>query len=157
MLYYFHMIRTEISTHILLHYTWFSNQFSTYTLFYFLIYLYPFLFSDFQRWRVMTQTNTKSKSEKFPPPHQDGAVGYPQETSHKGPLSFGPTDASFGSAVFNSRSSESVKSMGTAAGGPSSRRKTNREDPRMAPSRRFIRGFKPSSVGMSTNLFFKSK
>ncbi|PON95699.1 Serine/threonine protein kinase [Trema orientale] len=110
--------------------------------------------ANLDRWRVVTQTNTKSKSEKFPPPHQDGAVGYPQETSHKGPLSFGTADASFGSAVFNSRSSGSVKSMGAAA---PSRRKTNREDPRMAPSRKFIRGFKPSSVGISTNLFLKSK
>ncbi|PON77211.1 GPCR kinase [Parasponia andersonii] len=110
--------------------------------------------ANLDRWRVVTQTNTKSKSEKFPPPHQDGAVGYPQETSHKGPLSFGTADGSFGSAAFNSRSSGSVKSMGAAA---PSRRKTNREDPRMAPSRKFIRGFKPSSVGISTNLFLKSK
>ncbi|XP_024019777.1 probable serine/threonine-protein kinase At1g54610 [Morus notabilis] len=112
--------------------------------------------ANLDRWRVVTQTNTKSKSEKFPPPHQDGAVGHPQETSNKFPLSFGPADASFGSAVFNSRSSVSVKSMG-AAGGASSRKKTSREDPRMAPSHKFIRGFKPSSVGISTNLFFKSK
>lgn len=118
--------------------------------------LNPPMLYDFQRWRVVTQTNTKSKSEKFPPPHQDGAVGHPQETSNKVPLSFGPADASFGSAVFNSRSSVSIKSMG-AAGGASSRKKTSREDPRMAPSHKFIRGFKPSSVGISTNLFFKSK
>ncbi|XP_062115850.1 probable serine/threonine-protein kinase At1g54610 [Humulus lupulus] len=112
--------------------------------------------ANLDRWRVATQTNAKSKSEKFPPPHQDGAVGYPQETSHKGPLSFGASDSSFGSAVFNSRSSQSVKSMGAASGGPS-RRKTNREDPRLASSHKFIRGFKPSSVGISTNIFFRSK
>ncbi|KAF4362626.1 hypothetical protein G4B88_026188 [Cannabis sativa] len=112
--------------------------------------------ANLDRWRVATQTNTKSKSEKFPPPHQDGAVGYPQQTSHKGPSSFGASDSSFGSAVFNSRSSDSIKSTGAVSGGPS-RRKTNREDPRVAPSRNFIRGFKPSSVGISTNLLFRSK
>ncbi|KAF3436791.1 hypothetical protein FNV43_RR19544 [Rhamnella rubrinervis] len=113
--------------------------------------------ANLDRWRVVTQTNAKSKSEKFPPPHQDGAVGYPQHVSHKGPLSFGAPDASFGSSGFNSRSSGSVKSMGAAAGGSSRRRKTNREDPLMAPSRKFIRAFKPSSVGLSMNLLFKSK
>lgn len=112
--------------------------------------------ANLDRWRAVSQTNTKSKSEKFPPPHQDGAVGHPQETTNKVPLSFGTVDASFGSSMFDSRSSGSVKSMG-APGGPSSRKKTSREDPRLAPSRKFIRGFKPSSVGISTNLFFKSK
>ncbi|KAE8736021.1 inactive beta-amylase 9 [Hibiscus syriacus] len=29
------------------------------------------------RRRMITQTNAKSKSEKFPPPHQDGTLGYP--------------------------------------------------------------------------------
>ncbi|KAL5543824.1 hypothetical protein UlMin_007608 [Ulmus minor] len=114
--------------------------------------------ANLDRWRAVTQTNAKSKSEKFPPPHQDGAVGFPQDHSNKAPLSFGANDISFGSAVFNSRSSTgSVKSMGAAGGGPSTRRKTNRDDPRMAPTRKFIKAFKPSAIGVSTNLFFKSK
>ncbi|KAM1025506.1 hypothetical protein PS2_038363 [Malus domestica] len=108
------------------------------------------------RWRVKTQANAKSKSEKFPPPHQDGAVGYPQDASHKGPLSFLTTDASFGSTIFNTKSSSSVKSMG-AVGGPSRRKKTNREDPLAAPPRKFIQAFNPSSIGLSMNLLFKSK
>lgn len=29
-----------------------------------------------QRRRIITHANAKSKSEKFPPPHQDGAVGF---------------------------------------------------------------------------------
>ncbi|KAM2977985.1 hypothetical protein FF2_014866 [Malus domestica] len=111
---------------------------------------------NLDRWRVMTQANAKSKSEKFPPPHQDGAVGYPQEASHKGPLAFLTTDASFGSMILNTKSSSSVKSMG-AGGGPSRRKKTNREDPLMAPPRKFIQAFKPSSIGLSMNLLFKSK
>ncbi|XP_054792476.1 probable serine/threonine-protein kinase At1g54610 isoform X2 [Prosopis cineraria] len=61
--------------------------------------------SNLDRWRVVTHANAKSKSEKFPPPHQDGAVGYPLGASHKGPVSFGATetDASFSSAIFNSK------------------------------------------------------
>lgn len=101
----------------------------------------------------MTQTNAKSKSEKFPPPHQDAAVGYLQDTSHKVPASFGAPDTSFGSSIFNSRSPGSVKSKG-AAGGSSRTRKTNK-DLQRAPSRNFIRALKPSSIGLSMNLFFK--
>lgn len=110
---------------------------------------------NLDRWRAMTQTNVKSKSEKFPPPHQDGAVGYPQDASHKGPVSFVASDASFGSVVFNTKSSGSVKSMG-AVGGSSRRKKTNREDPTRAPSLKFIQAFKPSSIGLSMNLLFNS-
>lgn len=36
----------------------------------------------FQRRRQFTHTNAKSRSEKFPPPHQDGALGYPIDSSH---------------------------------------------------------------------------
>ncbi|KAJ7945654.1 Kinase family protein [Quillaja saponaria] len=64
--------------------------------------------ANLDRWRVVTHAKAKSKSEKFPPPHQDGAVGYP--ASHKGPVSFGAPDVSFGSATINSKSSVSVKS-----------------------------------------------
>lgn len=104
----------------------------------------------------MTQANAKSKSEKFPPPHQDGAVGYPLDTSHKGPVSFGAHDASFGSSIFNSKSSGPVKSTGVT-GGPSRRKRTNKEDPHIASSRKFIRGFKPSSIGLSVDLLFRAK
>lgn len=104
----------------------------------------------------MTQANAKSKSEKFPPPHQDGAVGYPLDTSHKGPVSFGAHDTSFGSSIFNSKSSGPVKSTGVT-GGPSRRKRTNKEDPHIASSRKFIRGFKPSSIGLSVDLLFRAK
>lgn len=103
----------------------------------------------------MTQANAKSKSEKFPPPHQDGAVGHPLDTSRKGPVSFGAPDVSFGSSIFNSKSSGSVKSIG-AGGGPS-RRKTNKDDNHRASSQKFIRAFKPSSIGLSMDLIFKAK
>ncbi|KAM7272879.1 hypothetical protein ACFE04_027543 [Oxalis oulophora] len=107
--------------------------------------------ANLDRWRFAAQTNAKkSKSEKFPPPHQDGAVGHP--TSQKGPISF---DNSFTSSIFNSRPSGMTKSM-VADGGPSRRRKNNKEDPQMAPSRNLIRTIKPS-LGLSLDMIFKNK
>ncbi|KAA8542075.1 hypothetical protein F0562_023227 [Nyssa sinensis] len=111
--------------------------------------------ANLDRWRVLTQANGKCKSEKFPPPHQDGAVGFPINASHNGPVSFGASDASVSSSIFDSKSSESAKST-TVTGGPS-RSKTKREDPQMAPSRRFFRSFIPTSVGLSMDLRFKGK
>ncbi|KAF2312818.1 hypothetical protein GH714_040530 [Hevea brasiliensis] len=88
--------------------------------------------SNLDRLRVMTQANAKSKSEKFPPPHQDAAVGHRIDASHKAPVSFGAPDSSFNSSIFTSKSSASIKSAG-ASGGPSRRKKTNKEDPRWLP------------------------
>uniref|UniRef100_A0A2P2JT07 Protein kinase domain-containing protein n=1 Tax=Rhizophora mucronata TaxID=61149 RepID=A0A2P2JT07_RHIMU len=111
---------------------------------------------NLDRWRVMTQANAKSKSEKFPPPHQDAAVGHHMDASHKGPVSFGPPDAYFSSSAFNTKSPASTKSAG-ATGGPSRRRKSKKEDHQMAPPRKFIHPFNPSTVGLSMNLLFKGK
>ncbi|KAK8530794.1 hypothetical protein V6N12_013295 [Hibiscus sabdariffa] len=111
--------------------------------------------ANLDKWRVMSQTNAKSKSEKFPPPHQDGAVGHPLDASHKGPLSFAATVTSFSSSIFNSKLSESTKNSGPD-GGRSRRSKTNK-DPLRAPSRKFIRGFKPSSIGLSMDFLFRGK
>ncbi|KAJ1297137.1 hypothetical protein BS78_01G355100 [Paspalum vaginatum] len=50
--------------------------------------------------RFITHASAKSKSEKFPPPHQDGAVGVPLDSSnHMDPL-YEPTDPSSFSTVF---------------------------------------------------------
>ncbi|KAG0488118.1 hypothetical protein HPP92_006929 [Vanilla planifolia] len=50
---------------------------------------------DMQRRRLITHANAKSKSEKFPPPHQDGALGFPLDSSlHMDPAINQP-DASF--------------------------------------------------------------
>ncbi|KAJ7978055.1 Protein kinase superfamily protein [Quillaja saponaria] len=38
--------------------------------------------SNIDRRRLITHANAKSKSEKFPPPHQDGQVGFPLGSSH---------------------------------------------------------------------------
>ncbi|KAA8540643.1 hypothetical protein F0562_024438 [Nyssa sinensis] len=113
--------------------------------------------SNLDRWRVVTQANAKSKSEKFPPPHQDGAVGFPLGRSHNGPISFGATDTSFSSSIFNPKISKSVKITAATGGVASRRRKTKREEPRMAPSRGFIRAFIPSSIGLPMDLRLKGK
>ncbi|XP_020108930.1 probable serine/threonine-protein kinase At1g54610 [Ananas comosus] len=49
--------------------------------------------------RLITHANAKSKSEKFPPPHQDGALGFPLGSSHHIDPTFDPPEASF-STVF---------------------------------------------------------
>ncbi|MED6213911.1 hypothetical protein PIB30_098032 [Stylosanthes scabra] len=109
--------------------------------------------TNLDRWRVVNHTNAKSKSEKFPPPHQDGAVGYPQDaSSQKGPVSFGATDTttSFGSETFDSKQSHHD---GIHRG-----RKTRKEDSNSsASSWKFMRPFKPSTVGLSMDLLFRSK
>lgn len=112
--------------------------------------------TNLDRWRVVTQANAKSKSEKFPPPHQDGAVGHPQNASRKAPVSFGVPDSFVSSSTFDTKSSGSAKSTGTV-GGPSRRRKTNQEDPTRAPPRKFIHGLKPSAIGLSMDMIFKGK
>ncbi|XP_024976983.1 probable serine/threonine-protein kinase At1g54610 isoform X1 [Cynara cardunculus var. scolymus] len=112
--------------------------------------------SNVDRRRVVTEANAKSKSEKFPPPHQDAAVGYP--SNNGGPVSFFTTDDnSFGSSIFDSNSSRSVKEHGTI-GGSSRRRKTKKEPPsRAGPSRKFIHTFLPTSISLSMDLGFRGK
>ncbi|XP_042499434.1 probable serine/threonine-protein kinase At1g54610 isoform X2 [Macadamia integrifolia] len=56
---------------------------------------------NLDRRRFIVQPNAKSKSEKFPPPHQDGAVGYPLDKSHDATVSFFAHDTSFASSVFD--------------------------------------------------------
>uniref|UniRef100_A0A1D1XSI3 [RNA-polymerase]-subunit kinase n=1 Tax=Anthurium amnicola TaxID=1678845 RepID=A0A1D1XSI3_9ARAE len=51
--------------------------------------------ANVDRRRLITHANAKSKSEKFPPPHQDGAVGFPLGSSHYMDPAFDPPDTSF--------------------------------------------------------------
>ena len=53
-----------------------------------------------QRRRLITHANAKSKSEKFPPPHQDGALGFPLGASHHIDPAFVPPDVPFSSTSF---------------------------------------------------------
>ncbi|KAF8394513.1 hypothetical protein HHK36_020723 [Tetracentron sinense] len=52
--------------------------------------------SNLDRRRLITHANAKSKSEKFPPPHQDGALGFPVGSSHH----IDPPDIPFSSTTF---------------------------------------------------------
>ncbi|XP_058786385.1 probable serine/threonine-protein kinase At1g54610 [Vicia villosa] len=111
--------------------------------------------TNLDRWRVVTHANGKSKSEKFPPPHQDGAVGYPQDSSSKGPVSFGAPDTSFSSGIFNMKPSGSSRNHeGT---GLHKGTKTKKEESQMGSSWKFMRPFKPSTIGLSMDLLFRSK
>ncbi|XP_077212170.1 putative serine/threonine-protein kinase At1g54610 [Tasmannia lanceolata] len=103
--------------------------------------------TNLDRRRLITHGNPKSKSEKFPPPHQDGAVGFQLDTSHNGPSSFIATDNSFASSVFDLPKARGISVSGpkgnhSATGGPS-RRKTGKEEPQMASTRTFMRTFRP--------------
>ncbi|KAK4488959.1 hypothetical protein RD792_004750 [Penstemon davidsonii] len=101
--------------------------------------------TNLDRLRINSDAKAMSKSEKFPPPHQDGAVGHhPQD----GPVSFGAAaDTSFSSSTFDKKSSIIV----------SSRRKNNKEEPQGALSRRFINAFYPSSIGWSMDFRFNRR
>ncbi|KAF8109214.1 hypothetical protein N665_0100s0003 [Sinapis alba] len=103
--------------------------------------------SNLDRWRVVAQTYGTSKSEKFPPPHQDGALGHPVEEDQSNKSSvFG---ASFGS-------SRTLKS----GEGTSMRNFSNKERPRgsSSSSRKNTWGLKPPpALGLSMDLLFKSR
>ncbi|KAK6117328.1 hypothetical protein DH2020_048919 [Rehmannia glutinosa] len=51
--------------------------------------------------RLITHANAKSKSEKFPPPHQDGGLGYPLGSSHHIDPTLDPPDVPFSSMNFS--------------------------------------------------------
>ncbi|XP_075516540.1 putative serine/threonine-protein kinase At1g54610 [Primulina tabacum] len=57
--------------------------------------------ANIDRRRLITHANAKSKSEKFPPPHQDGGLGYPLGSSHHIDPSFDPPDVPFSSMNFS--------------------------------------------------------
>ncbi|KAF8017017.1 hypothetical protein BT93_H2273 [Corymbia citriodora subsp. variegata] len=57
--------------------------------------------ANLDRRRLISHANAKSKSEKFPPPHQDGTLGYPLGTSHHIDPVFEPTDVPFSSTNFS--------------------------------------------------------
>ncbi|KAE9599010.1 hypothetical protein Lal_00043945 [Lupinus albus] len=52
---------------------------------------------NIDRRRMITHANAKSKSEKFPPPHQDGALGYSLGSSHHMDPGFDAPDVPFSS------------------------------------------------------------
>ncbi|CAN6551431.1 unnamed protein product [Malus baccata var. baccata] len=64
--------------------------------------------ANLDRRRLITHANAKSKSEKFPPPHQDGTLGYPLGSSNHIDPAFDPPDVPFSSTNF-SYSKESIQ------------------------------------------------
>ncbi|MBA0827198.1 hypothetical protein Goarm_011993 [Gossypium armourianum] len=56
--------------------------------------------SNLERRRLISHANAKSKSEKFPPPHQDAAVGIPLGASHHIDPALVPPDIPFSSTSF---------------------------------------------------------
>lgn len=71
----------------------------------------------------MTRINMTSKSEKFPPPHRDGAVGVPSN----GPMSFAAPDTSFTSSVFEAKEYSDRGSIANEGTGKTS---ASKEEPR---------------------------
>lgn len=59
------------------------------------------IWCSLQRRRLITHANAKSKSEKFPPPHQDGALGYPLGSSHHIDPIYDPPDVPFSTMNFS--------------------------------------------------------
>ncbi|RAL52429.1 hypothetical protein DM860_007286 [Cuscuta australis] len=85
--------------------------------------------ANIDRRRLITHANAKSKSEKFPPPHQDGGLGVPLGASHHIDPSLVPPDVPFSSTSFT-YSKEPVQNWsgplvepGSAGAGGGGRRK----------------------------------
>lgn len=89
-----------------------------------------------------------SKSEKFPPPHEDGAFGACLDISNNRAVSFDPTERSFDSSFIDPKLSKSKSVMEQS----SMRKKPNNAPPYMAPSRKLLYAFKPSSIGLSLGM-----
>lgn len=64
-----------------------------------LIIFFLYFFLKKQRWRLITHANGKSKSEKFPPPHEDGALGFPSGSLYHMDPHFDPPDVPFSSTL----------------------------------------------------------
>ncbi|KAK3005841.1 hypothetical protein RJ639_015774, partial [Escallonia herrerae] len=90
--------------------------------------------SNLDRRRLVNHANAKSKSEKFPPPHQDGGLGIPLGASHHFDPSVVPPDVPFSSTSF-SYSKEPIQNwsgplVDPAANGAGRRRKHSLSDAR---------------------------
>ncbi|KAL5983901.1 hypothetical protein ACLOJK_017999 [Asimina triloba] len=61
--------------------------------------------TNIDRRRLITHANAKSKSEKFPPPHEDGALGFQLGSEHHIDPQFDPPDIPFSSTFIYPKSS----------------------------------------------------
>jgi cyclin-dependent kinase 12/13 len=57
--------------------------------------------SNLDRRHLITHANAKSKSEKYPSPHQDGALGYPMGSAHPIDPAYDMPDVPFSSMNFS--------------------------------------------------------
>ncbi|KAL0348763.1 UNVERIFIED_CONTAM: putative serine/threonine-protein kinase [Sesamum angustifolium] len=57
--------------------------------------------ANIDRRRLINHANAKSKSEKFPPPHEDGGLGYTLASPHHIDAAFDPPDVPFSSMNFS--------------------------------------------------------
>ncbi|XP_073317845.1 probable serine/threonine-protein kinase At1g54610 [Primulina huaijiensis] len=111
--------------------------------------------TNLNRLRVMSDIKGKSKSEKFPPPHQDGAVGHHLNSSQIGPESFTGADLSFSSSIIETKPSRSFRDLASKSAAFAKKKK--KEEPHRAPPRRFINAFYPSSISWSMDYMFRSR
>ncbi|KAG6435480.1 hypothetical protein SASPL_100354 [Salvia splendens] len=83
--------------------------------------------ANLDRRRLINHANAKSKSEKFPPPHQDGGLSYTLGSSHLIDPAFDPPDVPFSSMNF-SYAKEPIQTwsgpLADPAGAGASRRKS---------------------------------
>ncbi|OIT27005.1 PREDICTED: probable serine/threonine-protein kinase At1g54610 [Nicotiana attenuata] len=87
---------------------------------------------NIDRRRLVTQANAKSKSEKFPPPHQDGTLGYTLGSSHHIDPAYEPSEVPFTSMNF-SYSKEPIQTWSgplvePATGAPRRKTKPSKKD-----------------------------
>ncbi|KAH7686716.1 [RNA-polymerase]-subunit kinase protein [Dioscorea alata] len=92
---------------------------------------------NLDRRRIMAHGNVTSKSEKFPPPHRDAAVGVPGDPIHNSTVSFIASSASFASSVFE----------GSEVAG---KKKTARAEAQ--PQTALLKALRPSSIGLLMEL-----
>ncbi|KAF5739514.1 Serine/threonine-protein kinase isoform 2 [Tripterygium wilfordii] len=81
--------------------------------------------SNIDRRRLINHANAKSKSEKFPPPHQDGALGYPLGMSNHIDPGLVPAGVPFSSSFYYSK--EPIQTWSGPLGDPSSNRVSRRK------------------------------
>ncbi|MED6167218.1 hypothetical protein PIB30_000469 [Stylosanthes scabra] len=82
---------------------------------------------NIDRRRLITHANAKSKSEKFPPPHEDGQLGYPLGSSNHIDPDIVPTDVSFVSTTYN-YSKEPFQAWSGPIGVPKQKKHNNAGD-----------------------------
>lgn len=91
--------------------------------------------ANIDRRRLISHANAKSKSEKFPPPHQDGGIGFPLGLSHHIDPAFDPPEVPFTSMNF-SYPKDSIQSWSgplvnpAAFGAPRRKSKPSKKDHR---------------------------